>query len=468
MSELGKVKSTECDIIMVTNEPVTFYPYRLSESERKTVREMVEDLKGCGIITDSNSSYSSPILLVKKKDSGNRFCVDYRALNKITVKDRYPTPLIEEQIDRLSGMKLYTNLDMYSGYYQIPMSKDAREKTSFIIPDVQYEFIRMPFGIANGPSVYQRMINQVLGPHRFTIAMVFIDDALIRSRTVEEGLHNLETVLEAFHKANLTLNLKKCNFLCTKIEYLGFEISEGSIALSKRKIDAVINFPRPHDVHNVRQYLGLTGYFSQYVQGYAQVTRPLTSLLHKDTPCARTEEQEASFEKLKYILTDKPILKLYDPLAETEVHCDASQLGLGAILLQKDEQALMHPVAFASRQTTTEESRYHYTQLETLAVVWSLQKIRTYLIGRKFKVVIDCTDVRWTFSKKNIVPRIARWWLQIMDYDLEVEHQAGDKMNYVDALSRNPNVEEESSLDEIESFHVLLNTKDSDDWLTLS
>lgn len=148
-------------------------------------------------------------------------------------------------------MKLYTNLDMFSGYYQLPMSKDAREKTSFITPDGQYEFTRMPFGIANGPSVYQRMINQVLGPLRFTIAMVFMDDVLIASRTVEDGLYNLETVLETFVNANLTLNLKKFNFLCTEIEYLGFQISEGSIAPSKRKIEAVMNIPRPRDVHNV-------------------------------------------------------------------------------------------------------------------------------------------------------------------------------------------------------------------------
>jgi len=468
MSELGKVKSTECDIITVTKEPVTFRPYRLSESERRTVREMVEDLKGCGIITDSNSPYASPILLVKKKDGGSRFCVDYRALNKITVKDRYPLPLIEEQIDRLSGMKLYTNLDMYSGYYQIPMSKDAREKTSFVTPDGQYEFTRMPFGIANGPSVYQRMINQVLGPLRFTIAMVFMDDVLIPSRTVEDGLYNLETVLETFVNANLTLSLKKCNFLCTEIEYLGFQISEGSIAPSKRKIEAVMNFPRPRDVHNVRQYLGLTGYFRRFVQGYAQITRPFTSLLHKDTPWEWTEDQDAAFEKLKFILTSEPILKLYDPLSETEVHCDASQMGLGAILLQKDEQASMRPVAYASRQTTAEESRYHSTELETLAVVWSLQKFRTYLIGKKFKVITDCAAVRWTFCKKNIVPRIGRWWLQIMDYDFEVEHRAGDKMDHVDALSRNPNAKEESILEETEIFHVLLNTTDSDDWLTLA
>ncbi|KAL4103955.1 hypothetical protein QTP88_019272 [Uroleucon formosanum] len=361
MSELGKVKSTECDIITVANEPVTFRPYRLSESERRAVREMVEYLKGCGIITDSNSPYASPILLVKKKDGGSRFCVDYRALNKITVKDRYPLPLIEEQIDRLA---------------------------------------------ANGPSVYQRMINQVLGPLRFTIAMVFMDDVLIPSRTVEDGLNNLETVLETFVNANLTLNLKKCNFLCTEIEYLGFQISEGSIAPSKRKIEAVMNFPRPRDVYNVRQYLGLTGYFRRY-----------------DTPWEWTEDQDAAFEKLKLILTNKPILKLYDPLSETEVHCDASQLGLGAILLQKDERASMHPVAYASRQTTAEESRYHSTELETLA---------------------------------------------IMDYDFEVEHRAGDKMDHVDTLSRNPNAEEKSILEETEIFHVLLNTMDNDDWLTLA
>jgi len=365
-------------------------------------------------------------------------------------------------------MKLFTNLDnMFSGYYQLPMSKDAIKKTSFITPDGQYEFKRMLFGLANGPSVYQRMINQVLGPLRFTIAMVFMDDVLIPSRTVEEGLANLEIVLKLFSEANLTLNPNKCNFLCTKIEYLGFDIFEGTIAPSKKKYWAVTNFPRPRDVHNVRQYLGFTGYFRRYVQQYAQIEKPLTHLLHKNVTWEWTQDQEEAFIKLKQVLTDKPVLQLYDPLAETEVHCDASQLGLGAILLQRDEQALMHPVVYASRQTTAEEARYHSTELKTLAAVWSFQKFRTYLIGRKFKVVTDCVAVRWTFSKKNIVPGIARWWLQTMDFDFEVEHPAGDKMNHVDALSRNPNKCEEMA-DETEKLYVLLNTLSDEDWLTIA
>lgn len=167
----------------------------------------------------------------------------------------------------------------------------------------------MPFGLANGPSVYQRMINQVLGPLRFTIAMVFMDDVLIPSRTVEEGLTSLETILKVFNEANLTLNLKKCNFLCTKIENLGFEILEGTIAPSKRKILAVTNFPRPRDVHNVRQYLGLTGYFRRYVLQYAQITKSLTHLLHKDVTWKWTQDQEKAFEKLKEVLTNKPVLQ---------------------------------------------------------------------------------------------------------------------------------------------------------------
>ncbi|KAL4142040.1 hypothetical protein QTP88_004572 [Uroleucon formosanum] len=178
-----------------------------------------------------------------------------------------------------------------------------------------------------------------------------------------------------------------------------------------------LNFSRSLNVHNIRQYPSLTGYFRRYVKWYSQITKPLTLLLHKEAKWKWTEEHEVAFEKLKYILTNKPVLKLYDPLAKTKVHCNAFQVGLGVILLQTEKQALMHPVAYASRQTTTEEMRYHSTELETLAVVWFLQKFRNYLIGKKFEIVTDCSAVKWTFSKKSIIPRIARCWLQIMDFD---------------------------------------------------
>ncbi|KAK9675225.1 Reverse transcriptase (RNA-dependent DNA polymerase) [Popillia japonica] len=224
MHDLGTTESVQCKIETTTEEPITYRPYRLSYKEREEVREIVDDLKGAGIIVDSTSPYASPILVVRKKDGGVRLCIDYRGLNKITKKMSYPLPLIDDQLERLSGKVYFTTIDMMSGYYQIPVEMDSQHKTAFITPDGLYHFTKMPFGLVNGPAIFQRLVNSVLGPLRFTIAMAYMGDILLPSTTIEEGLVNLAAVLKVLQRANLKLNLKKFNFLYTKIDYLGFEI----------------------------------------------------------------------------------------------------------------------------------------------------------------------------------------------------------------------------------------------------
>ncbi|EFA12439.1 Retrovirus-related Pol polyprotein from transposon 297-like Protein [Tribolium castaneum] len=250
-SEIGKASSVEMKIQLTTEKPVCHRPRQFSEFERIKIREIVDELLANGIVRESQSPYASPVLLVKKKNGQLRLVVDYRALNKITVQDKYPLPLIEEQLRRLAGGKFFTSLDLFSGYYHIPVSEDSIHYTAFITQDGHYEFTRVPFGLTNAPAVFQRMINTALGQLRFSKVLIYLDDILIPAPTISESLHLLRIVLKVLQDNGLTLNLKKCYFLKKQIEYLGYEITESTIKPSKRKIEAAEEFPKPTNVHEV-------------------------------------------------------------------------------------------------------------------------------------------------------------------------------------------------------------------------
>ncbi|KAJ3650016.1 hypothetical protein Zmor_021729 [Zophobas morio] len=456
-SQLGKGSGVELEFNLADDKPVSFTPYKLSFAERSQVRDIVKDLLDNGIIPDSHSPYASRILLVKKKTGEMRMCVDYRALNAKTIKDTYPLPRTDEHLDQLAGCEFFTNLDLASGYHQIPVAEKSIAKTAFITPDGHYEYLRMPFGLVNAPSVFQRMINHVLGPLRFTKAFAYMDDILVPSLSFEEGVDTLRNVFKVLKTAGLTLRLSKCYFFKRKIDYLGHEISKSGSRPGSRKIKAVEEFPIPTNVHEIRQFVGLASYFRKYIKEFANIVRPLTKLTKKNAVFEWSKSQQSAFDELKQRLITRPILALYNPSAETEVHTDASKMGLGGILMQRQSNNEMHPVLYFSRQTTKEEQRYHSYELETLAAVNSLKQFRNYLIGLKFTVITDCNALRTAMTKKDLLPRIGRWWLALQEYDFTVKYRPGAKMAHVDALSRNAIVNEE--------INVLNVDITSDDWI---
>ncbi|CAK1597525.1 unnamed protein product [Parnassius mnemosyne] len=438
MHDLGFTNVTEMEIHLKDSTPVVYRPYRLPHSERKLVQNMVGEMIEHGIVRESNSPYASPIVLVKKKSGEKRLCVDYRALNSRTKRDHYPLPRIDDLLDQLSGQSLFTSLDLASGYHQIAIAEQSREKTAFVTPDGQYEYNRVPFGLANAPAVFQRAIHKILNKTKIGYIVIYMDDILIPSKSFKEGLERLGEVLGILREAGLTLKMEKCNFFQERIDFLGFEINKDGIRPGAQKIEAVSRFPIPRNQHEVRRFLGLASFFRRFVKGFALIARPLTNLLKKDIPWKWGDAQTNSFETIKRFLTERPVLALYNPDAETQLHTDASKFGIAGILLQRKDSDPWRPVAYFSRQTLADEMKMHSFELETLAVISSLNKFRTYLIGIKFTIVTDCNALRSTFTKRDLIPRISRWWIQFLEFDCEIEYRPGERMSHVDALSRGP------------------------------
>lgn len=416
---------------------VNYRPYRMAFSERTVVSQIISELKSQNIVRDSSSPFASPIVLVKKKNGQHRLCVDYRALNRATVKDRYPLPRIEDQLDRLSGNKYFTSLDMASGFHQIPIEESSIEKTAFVTPDGHFEYLRMPFGLANAPAVFQRAINKALGTLKDKTALVYMDDVLIPSSTVEEGIKNLDLVLKALTQSGFSLNIEKCKFLKTEIEYLGREVSVEGIRPGKSKIEALVKSIPPANVKQVRQFMGLSSYFRKFVPEFAVKTRCISALTKNDVKFNWTSECEEARQYIIRQLTNRPVLVFFDPNQPTELHTDASALGYGAILFQRINGQL-HVVAYYSQSTKLHEEKYHSYELETLAVVNAVKNFRNYLLGIRFTIVTDCNALKATKEKKDLLSRVARWWIYLQDFEFNIIYRKGKTMQHADYLSRNP------------------------------
>lgn len=433
------VTTGEMHIRLTNDAPVNYRPYKLSHDEKLRVRSIVNDLLEKGIIRRSESQYASPILLVRKKDSSDRMVVDYRALNAVTLKDRYPLPLIDDHIDRLGKCKYFSALDMVTGFHQIRVSEGSVHKTAFVTPEGHFEYLKMPYGLANAPVVYQRIISDTL--KSFIDAgqvLIYIDDVLLLSDSIDDGLALLDSVLKTLTHSGFSINLRKCTFLTTEIEYLGRTIGDGQVRPSPGKVDALASSPAPQSVKQVRQFLGLAGYFRRYIPGYSTKVACIAALTRKNVSFHWGEEQETVRKEIISYMTKEPFLTIFDPELPTEVHTDASSLGYGAVLLQTHPNERRRPVAYFSKVTVGAEPRYHSYELETLAVVKALQYFRHYLVGKHFKVVTDCNALKMTQRKKDLLPRVARWWMYLQDFDFTLEYRKGVLMPHADFFSRNP------------------------------
>lgn len=300
-------------------------------------------------------------------------CVDYRALNKLTERDNYPLPLIEDQIDRLHGKKFFSCLDLKDRFYHVPVAENSIKFTSFVTPFGQYEFLRMPFGLRNAPSVFQRFVNLIF---RTLVdsnkVLINMDDIMIATDSIEEHENILREVFKIVERFSLNLKLSKCKFFFEEIDYLGYRIRDSDFKSNPVNIEAVESFPVPKCSRDVHSFLGLASYFRKFIRHFATIAKPLYDLIRKDAVFQFGKNELEVFNAIKRMLVSAPILAIYSPNDPTELHCDASSLGYGAILLQKKSDEQWHPCFYFSKRSTDAESRYHSFELETLAIINAL------------------------------------------------------------------------------------------------
>ncbi|UYV78188.1 hypothetical protein LAZ67_16000412, partial [Cordylochernes scorpioides] len=417
--------------------PIKQRPYRVAPSERRLIQDEVNKMIENHIVKPSESPWSSPVILVRKKDGTWRFCVDYRRLNKITKNDVYPLPRIDDALDSLAGSSYFSTMDLRSGYWQIEVDEKDREKTAFITPDGLYEFQVMPFGLCNAPATFERMIDSVLGSLKWNMCLCYLDDIVVYAPTFEEHLRRLQLVLSCIQKAGLSLNHKKCLFGSRRIKILGHLVDANGIHPDPDKVEAVSKFPRPRNISELKSFLGLCSYYRRFIENFAGKARSLHDLLKTEKQFYWDAAQEKAFEVLKTALISEPVLGHFDESADTHLHTDASGRGIGAVLLQI-QGGKERPIAYASRSLTKAENNYSTTEKECLAVVWSISKFRPYLFGRPFTVVTDHHSLCWLVGQKDPSGRLARWALKLQEFDVTVIYKSGRKHKDADCLSRSP------------------------------
>lgn len=439
-------------IRLVPNAQIPYKrPYRLSHAENLELQRQVADLLAKGLITPSNSPYAAPVLFVRKKDGTFRMCIDYRALNDVTIKDRFPLPNIQDLLDSLAKARIFSKIDLRSGYNQVLVKPEDRHKTAFVTNEGQYEFNVLSFGLCNAPGTFQRMMNRVLEPfmkgtQRFVL--VYLDDVIIFSQTDEEHQRHVREVLDALRNEKLYMNAKKCFFFQHEIEFLSHVVGNGKIQMDSTKIEAVLERPRPQNKTEVRSFLGLANYYRRFIKGYAKIVAPLNDLT-SNNDFVWTEQHESAFRELKTRLTEAPVLTLPDFQKEFKVMTDASNDAVGAVLSQKDEHGRDHPVAYASQKLTPTERKYPTRDKELYALVFALKQWRTYLYQQKFLAETDHQSLTYIRTSKELTPRLARWNDFLAEYEFEIAYKPGHSNGAADAMSRPPT---ETRIGERDSF----------------
>ncbi|CAI7770301.1 unnamed protein product [Closterium sp. NIES-53] len=406
--------------------------YRLSPTEYEEAKQQIEEYLRKGWIEPSASPYGAPILFVHKKGGGLRMCVDYRALNKITIKNRYPLPRIEDLFDRLQGAQWFSALDLAQGYHQLRITEDDVPKTAFRSPFGHFQWRVLSFGLTNAPASFQRAMNDVFRDAIGQFILVYLDDILVYSKTEDEHMEHLKWVLGKLREHKYYARLWKCHFYKRELEYLGHVVGHNGLKVDPKKVAAVQEWPVPRDVGQVRSFLGLANYFRRFLENYSTIVAPLTALTRKGCVWEWTPQCQKAFEKVKHKLTNAPVLVLPNPQKPYEVVTDASMVGLGAVLLQEGR-----PVAFESRKLSPAEQRYTTTEQELLAVVHALRTWRCYLEGVEFVVTTDHCPNTYFSTQATLTRRLARWAELLSGFSFDIRYRAGST-NLADPLSRQP------------------------------
>ncbi|KAI3787689.1 hypothetical protein L2E82_00022 [Cichorium intybus] len=412
-------------------KPIARAPYRLAPSEMEELKKQLQELLDRGFIRPSSSPWGAPILFVRKKDGSMRMCIDYRELNKITVKNRYPLPRIDDLFDQLEGAEYFSKIDLRSGYHQLRVRESDVPKTAFRTRYGHYEFLVMPFGLTNAPAAFMDLMNRACHPFLDKFVIVFIDDILIYSKSREEHKQHFQLILNLLRKEKLYAKFSKCEFWMQEIQFLGHVINREGVKVDPAKIEAVMSWAPPKNPTEVRSFLGLAGYYRRFIEKFSSIALPLTKLTRKTEKFIWAEAQQEAFEKLRHALCEAPVLALPQGVEDFVLFTDASLIGLGCVLMQRGRV-----IAYSSRQLKPHEQTYPVHDLELAAIVFALKIWRHYLYGVKFQIYSDHKSLKYLFDQKELNMRQQRWMNLLKDYECEILYHPGKANVVADALSR--------------------------------
>jgi transposase InsO family protein len=400
------------------------------------VDKEIDKLLANGVIEPSTSAWSSPVVAVRKKDGSLRLCTDFRKINAVLVnKDAYPLPKISDCLDALSGACWFSALDLAAGYNQVAMDPESKEKTAFSVKRGLFQYRKMPFGMANSPSTFERLMEIVLSGLQYKICVLYLDDILTFSTSVDQMIENLEEVFQRFKKANLKLKPSKCKLFQRSVDFLGHVVSAEGVSCDPKKIEAVQNWPKPKNVKDVRSFTGFCQYYRKFVKGFSTIAAPLYALTQKNAKFRWTDECDLAFNTLKEKLVTAPVLAYPTRNDEFILDCDASLYGVGGVLSQIQD-GVERPIAYASATLSKCQQNYCTTMRELLSVVIFVKQFHHFLWGRKFRIRTDHASLTWLVSFKEPAGMLARWISILGNYDYSIEHRKGGLHVNADALSR--------------------------------
>lgn len=459
----------EATIRTKTEEPIFTKSYPYPYADKDFVDKEIQKLLQTGVIEKSFSPYNSPVWVVGKKgfdENGKakrRLAIDFQKINNVTITDKYPIPDINTMILNLGGAKIFSTIDLESGFHQISIKESDREKTAFSVNHAKYHFKRMPFGLKNSPSIFQRCVNDILHEFIGVFAYVYIDDVLIFSNTEEEHMQHITIIFEALHKANMKISREKSHFFKSEIEFLGHIIKHEKITVDPEKIATIRDYKIPKTLKQLRSFLGLAGYYRKFIKDYAKITKPITLYLrgengqvkaNKSSKIEVNLDQNAidAFEKIKILLQEK--IELYQPNFEKpfELTTDSSNFAIGAVLSQN-----RHPITFISRTLSPTEQNYATNERELLAIVWALQKLRNYLYGiADLTIYTDHQSLIHSISEKNPNTKLKKWKNFIAEFGADIKYKPGLQNVVADALSRQQIniVTSETTIDSTDNLNV--------------
>jgi hypothetical protein len=414
--------------------PIRMAPYRVNPQKAECIKKEIQLMLELGVIEESNSPYASPVVIVAREPGSVRFCCDFRRINSVTIPDSFPMARIDDIIDKVGQAKFMTKLDLSRGYWQIPMDPDSIPLSAFCTPHGLFQWKVMPFGLRNAPATFERLVKRVLsGLEAFTCS--YLDDIIIFSASWSEHLSHLHQVFERIRSAGLTVKKSKCVFANAEVEYLGHKIGLGKVEPRYATVQALLDFPRPSNVKQLRSFLGLAGYYRRFLPHYSDIAACLNNLLRKGVKFGWTAEAEIAYLDLKSRLASRPILRSPDFALPFSLAVDASNLAIGANLFQVLD-GVEHPICYFSKKLDQHQQRYSTIEKEALALVLAVRNFSVYFGSQPVTVFSDHSPLQFIHRMANYNNKLLRWAIELQQYNIKVVHRPGKDNLIPDILSR--------------------------------